>query len=667
MSAVCGVLFEDGRPDAEHVAAAMLARMRRRGAHGPTVWAGEAMALAGAALHTGRPVSIAVRGPLVVAADARLDNANALSDALGEPPADAAALVAAAVERWGDRAVDHLRGDYGLAVIDTDARTATLVRDRFGIRPLHYVHLLGRAFAFASTLEALVALPGFERTLDEWQLGAHLADVFDDPSRTIYVGARKVPQSAVARYSRGAVTVSTYYTLRSEAAEDQPRAAWVEGFRERFTDAVRVRLDGAVRPASQLSGGLDSTAVTVVARDVRHQGGHESLRTYSLVFPSAPEADERSYIDAVIAQGSLEPTVLRGDAISPLENLRDVYTVVDDMIVAGNQHALWLLFQQAQADGVDVLLDGLDGDHAVEHGYRHLEDLARAGDWRQFRTEAHALVARFGATDQAHSFETDARSVDQLFRRYGFPVLAAFARERRLVRAVRGAEGAHRSLGASRRTLARTLVRSLRRPPATGLPEQTEQMLTVLDPEFIARTHLRERLDERFRAQPPRPMRDQQAEDLLNGKMALALSGLDQVTAAFGIELRHPFMDQALLEYALSLPPALSLHDGWTRAVLREAIGPDMPVAIRDRIGKADASGVLGRAFVSKDSARIEQALGSGGALGPYLDAEALKALRRDAALAAVTSHDSARVAATLLATASIWLDVKFQPARPAR
>ena len=115
-------------------------------------------------------------------------------------------------------------------------------------------------------------------------------------------------------------------------------------------------------------------------------------------------------------------------------------------------------------------------------------------------------------------------------------------------------------------------------------------------------------------------------------------------------------MDQALLEYALAMPPELSLHDGWTRAVLREALGPDLPALIRDRIGKADASGVLGRAFAAEDRERVADALSSPGALAPYFDAAGVAALHDVAARSDVAVHDTSRVAATVLATAVLWL-----------
>ena len=669
MNAICGAVAVDAGRPVEALVRPMLAAMAVRGTHTPGVWVGPGAALACAANRAGQPTGgIAVRGPLVVAADTRFDNAAGLAATLG--PGTPAETLAAACERWGDDAARHVRGDLALAAFDTRTRRLTLTRDRFGVRPLHYALLPDGTLVFASTLAGLLAVPGVERRLDEWQLASHLADLHDDPARTIYAGLLKVPHGAEVRVQNGRADVSTYYELGPEPGLDGRSVDdSVAGFRERFTEAVRVRLEGATRVGSQLSGGLDSTAVTVVARE-QIPPALAPLHTYSLVYPDDSRADESPYIDAVVAQGGVVPHAMPGTAMEPLENLADLYAVLDDTVVSGNQHTLWMMFQAARADGVDVMLDGLDGDTTVDHGYGFFEELARAGDWGRFRDEAQALVWRHGTPDHTQPFEAAAESVDRLFATYGFPALAGFARRGRLVRAARGATGAHRTLGASPRILARELLRAaLRRTPAPPLmPGAIGPLVEVLDAGFVARTDLRARLEARFRPGPVVSLRERQAELLMSTKMAQGLSGLNQIGASFGVETRHPFMDQKLIEYALALPPDLSLRAGWTRYVLREAIGPLMPPTIQTRIGKADLSSLLGRSFTGGDRERIDAALSRPRILQPRLDVGTLGRLRRQAEAADAGAHDDARMAATLLATASVWLDQKFTDSkRPER
>ncbi len=660
MSAICGAIAVDAGRSVEALVRPMLGAMAIRGSHAPEVWVGPGAALACATNRAGQPSGIAVRGTVVVAADARLDNGAELAVTLGQgTPAE---TLVAAVERWGDAAARHVRGDLGMAAFDTRSRRLVLTRDRFGVRPLHYTLLQDGTFVFASTLAGLLAAPGVERRLDEWQLASHLADLHDDPARTIYAGLLKVPQSAEVRVEHGRASVVEYYELRPEPGlEGRSVEDCVAGFRERFIEAVRVRLEGATRVGSQLSGGLDSTAVTVAAR--AHLSSEIApLHTYSLVYPDNPRADESPYIDAVVAQGGVVAHPLLGTAMEPLENLADVYSVVDDLVVSGNQHTLWMMFQAARADGVDVMLDGIDGDSTVDHGYGFFEELARAGDWGRFRDEAQALVWRHGTPDHAQPFEATAESMDGLFATYGFPVLAGFARRGRLLHAARGAAGAHQALGANPRILARELLRSaLRRTPApTLMPGTIGPLVEVLDAGFVERTDLRARLEARFRPGPTMSLRERQAEILTSTKMALGLSGLNQITATFGIEIRHPFMDQNLIEYALALPSDLSLRGGWTRYVLREALGPLMPPIIQSRIGKADLSSLLGRSFTGGDRERIDRALSAPRILRLCLDMEALGRLRLKAEAADAGSHDNDRMAATLLATTSMWLDQKF-------
>ncbi len=664
MNAICGVVFDDGRPDARRISLEMIGRMHGRGHQEVAVWDGGSMALACASNGVaGSVADVAVVGPYVAVADARFDNPDDLLDRLGMRGREAtpAVLIAKAFEKWGLEGVQWIRGDFAYAVLDTRDRGVALVRDRFGIRPLHYTVVPGQGLAFASDLVGLFGVFGAGLELDEMQLGAHLTDLIEDPERTIYQGLKKVAQSQALRVQRGAAESSTYYGLRPEPSWDgRSIEDCVEGFRARFLDAVNVRMDGGRQIGAHLSGGLDSSAVTVAARE-QITLGKRPLHTYSLVFPSVPEANERLYIDAIIDQGGITPHFVAGDSISPLENLTEVYQILDDMVVGGNQHTIWLMLQQASADGTDVMLDGIDGDNAVGHGYGYLADLARANDWRRFGEEAGALVLRYGDPDHSQEFETVSKSVDRIFRRYGLPALDRFARTRQVFRLLRGMEGAHRALGASRKALARVLLRTLVRPVRpTRLPELPEKMLGALDPGFVSRTHLRDRLEAWYAPDAPSTMRDQQATALLNAKMAAALSGLNQLGAAWGVEPRHPFMDQALLEYALSLPPELSLHAGWTRFVLREALKPEMPDLIRSRIGKADASAILGRSFVGRDRHRIDRALEHPGVLANYLNLPTVHELRRSADDSDVSYHDASRVAVTLFATAAVWLSAKI-------
>src|SRR5688572_27045299 len=129
----------------------------------------------------------------VVVATARLDNRDELLALFGLPgDVDDRRLVAAAWERWGERACEHLFGDWSFAAWDLRERRLVLCRDHFGNTALYY-HRGARAIFFGSSRKALLALPEVPRRLDELRLAQHLAFWVTDGGLTLHDGILRLP------------------------------------------------------------------------------------------------------------------------------------------------------------------------------------------------------------------------------------------------------------------------------------------------------------------------------------------------------------------------------------------------------------------------------------------------------------------------------------------
>src|SRR5262249_42628353 len=153
----------------------MAARLRHRAPDGWRVWCDGAVGLAEAAPPAGTGAPAEARGDAggvpAIAAEARLGNRDELLAALGPPGAAhpaiaAAALILAAYERWGEGCPAHLLGDFAFALWDGKRQALFCARDHFGVKQLYY-HCTERAFAFATELGALLALPWVPRRLNE--------------------------------------------------------------------------------------------------------------------------------------------------------------------------------------------------------------------------------------------------------------------------------------------------------------------------------------------------------------------------------------------------------------------------------------------------------------------------------------------------------------------
>ena len=304
MSAIVALYHLDGHPVARADVDRMLAALRHRGRDGSGAWSDGPVGLGHRMLWT-TPESLAERLPasdrrsgLVITADARVDNREELAEALGLSDrlvelADSA-LILAAYERWGDRVVDHVLGDYAFAIWDPRERTLFCARDPLAAKHFYYYHLPGRVFALASEIKALLALPFVPRELNELMVAHHLLPVYDDKVSTFYRDVLRLPADRVMTVGpRGIETRPSWSPDCARELRLRSDADYEEAFREVFGEAVRCRMRSAYPVGSMLSGGLDSSSVTVVAGQIASAEGARPVKTFSSVWPSIVAVDPR--------------------------------------------------------------------------------------------------------------------------------------------------------------------------------------------------------------------------------------------------------------------------------------------------------------------------------------------------------------------------------------
>ena len=655
MSGIVGTLALDGRRAEAGDTVAMAESLRHRGPDGRSAWADGPVALGHAMLQT-TPESLReslplVAGPYTLTADARIDNRD---DLLGRLEGDLKALglwgapaeipdsslILGAYARWGERCVDHLLGAFAFAVWDKGEGRLVCVRDPIGVRPLYTVHQPGRLFAFASEPKALFALRGVEPEVDEVRVAESLSARIYDPVGTTFVGVRRLPAAHVLRVTPDGPGVPRRY-WRLEPSPPPPPGEEGEGLASVFEEAVRCRTRSAYPVGAELSGGLDSSAVTVVAARAMRAGGELPLHTYSLAY-SDPRTDERPFSDAVIDR--------LGDAVTAhyvhpererfVALYEEIYRTLDDARVRGNGYGNYLTARAASRDGVRVLLTGQDGDTAVGHGWEWLSEQALAGDLASVREEAERVFFRCQSDRDRSQSQFTYTSPSQIASAHIQPVLQWWAEEKRVVPFVRASIGIRRHFGASalgplrahwrrllmpRRALA---ARSGQAARGTG----AEQVPPTISPDLARRTGLSGRLADQIVSDSAESRGSfSTAEAQRRSLESFALEGnmnkLDLYPAAMGVEARHPFMDVRLIGYCLGLPSGSKLRDGWTRSVLRDALRDDLPEVVLQRMNKMDHGPQQDRFVFESDSARVASLIASPGPAAKYLDLSAVEDL----------------------------------------
>ena len=550
MAAVCGVLgFHEGQLDG---LSAMLAALPECGGDAAR-WTGGEVGFGCrdvAAPGQGRAESslrFDREAGLAVAADARLDDRDALCDALGVRRAERAALpdgdlILRAWRRWGRRCPDHLLGDYAFAVWDAGRRTLFCARDHAGAKPLYY-SLTARSFVFASTVEAVLAAPGVSGALDETTVAESLTRIrLFTTTRTFFRAVRKAPPGhalTVEDASPGLaprVRVERYWRPEELALRLRPvsDAACAEELLDLCARAVESRLRGG--PVGvHLSGGLDSSSVAVLAARGLRRRGRQPPPAFSWLPPLRGSAPSEGHA----------PEYARIDAVCARERLRVFHCQsleVEDVVSAMRRDGAYPLAvsteeavcRRAKEQGVRVLLSGLGGDEGVSFSGRgYCEHLLLGGQWRKLAAEGRACGK--------HPVRLLARTV----------------------------------LGLAHPRVPREVARLLRPRPS---PYRGGRWL--IDPAFARRV------------KPP-PVKKgsagvRRAQLLRLRKVSGRIEGEAASGARHGIDYRYPLLDRRLLEFALGLPPEQFRRGRWSRWLMRYATAPLLPPDVRWNQDKAD-------------------------------------------------------------------------------
>jgi asparagine synthase (glutamine-hydrolysing) len=629
MSAIAGVVHLDRSPVPRAAIERMLAALAHRGEGPARVWREGSVGLGHIGAHpperadgVGGPAVHTASGCVVVA-DARIDNRDDLARRLGlgrTRVQDDVALILRAYERWGTECAAQLIGDFAFVVWDPRRHEIVCARDGMGVRPF-YFHRTARRLAFASEIKALFTLPDVPREVDDRQIALYLDGSFEDRVATTYRGIERLPAGHAMTVTDRRVSSTAYWALDTvrevRFANDDD---YVDGLREVFTEAVRARLVGPGRVGATLSGGLDSSSIVCVAREL---GEGRPLPTFSLVFPSLPDdelaaIDERVFMDAVIRGGGIEPHQVRADLLSPFTDIDRVLWHVDEPHPAPNLYLHWGMYSAARERGVGVLLDGFDGDTAVSHGFGRLNGLARADRWSEFESEVRAHAGHRGFPERA------------VLRHYGFPYLAALAQSsewRRWWRASReiggrfGVPQRHLALRHGLAPIAPSWLRDAWRS-VRGRGAVAPSVLSSAMRSLIA--------SNQGHRSPPAAIpteRELHAEGLAQPMYQLTLEIADKSARAFGIEPRYPFFDRRLIEYCLGLPEEQKFGGGWSRYAFRRAMQGILPREIQWRTTKGNLTPNLDRGMRTIDRPIVDALTSPNPRVDRHVNRESLRGI----------------------------------------
>jgi asparagine synthase (glutamine-hydrolysing) len=436
-------------------------------------------------------------------------------------------------EEAGASFAEHLRGMFGIAVWDGDKRRAVLARDRLGIKPLYYA-ICGDLLLFGSELKCLLASGLVDAALDYEAIDAYLVLGFVPGPMTPLLAVRKLLPGHRLVVEPDGWSVEQYWSYPTPAPVAMSLDEAAERLNAELEDAVRVRLMSDVPLGAMLSGGLDSSFIVgVMARQMS-----EPVKTFSIGFAESADGNELAdarFVSAYFGTDHHELELSFADATVDLAQL--VWHL--DEPLADLSALGFLALSELATQTVTVALSGQGADELFG-GYRKHRAAALAATWRRLPRPLRAVGEL---------------ALDRGPRRFS-----------RAAGTLRANDAASRLIAMSGNVDLALRSRLARGPLAdldggAALTEVRRRLGTVADDPLPATLYL-------------------------DGQLGLVddmLHYVDRTSMAHSLEVRVPFLDHHVAEYAATIPSRHKVHRLNTKHILKHAARGRVPDRIIDK------------------------------------------------------------------------------------
>lgn len=459
-----------------------------------------------------------------------------------------------AFTQWGvTDALSRFTGMFAFAVWDRTDHSVTLVRDRFGVKPLYYGMVNG-IFAFASELSSFAVIPGFTREIDRSVLPLYLRYGNVPAPHCIWRDLHKLPPGTSLRVELGGVREPVPFWSLLDAAARGHAAPFRGDYQEALerTDAllrqsIRWRLISDVPVGVFLSGGVDSSLVAALAQSTTGA----PVSTYTIGFDHETY-DESKHAAAVAAHLGTRHTTLMTDEARALAVVARLPRIYDEPFADSSQIPTFLVAEMARRH-VTVALSG-DGGDEIFGGYnRHL---AAPGLWRKAsrvpRPLRHAMAWTADRNLWASAAQWANRSLPAHRR-----VAAPLEKLQKLAVVLQASDPRHLHLQLS----------SLWRDPASAVvgPVASPTDAQPAWPDFLGYAEF------------------MMLADALQYMPDDILVKVDRASMAVALEVREPLLDHHLVEFAWSLPLEFKIQQTRGKRLLRDVLYRHVPRGLIDR------------------------------------------------------------------------------------
>ncbi len=435
-------------------------------------------------------------------------------------------------EEYGAECVGKLRGMFAFGIWDGKREELFLARDPFGIKPLYYTEQ-PRFLAFSSEIKSLLQVPDVSREINREAFWNYLTFQYVPEPMTMFEGIQKLPPAhyLIARGSE--VTIKRYYQLEFSPIE-QPISYFVDGILDQLRDSVHVHMNSDVPRGAFLSSGVDSSAIVALLKEL------EDVQTFTVGFEGAGGLSE---IDYARETARVLGTVHRDTVITAKQYLDELPRLVyhqDEPVADPSAIALYFVSELA-SEHVTVVLSG-EGADELFGGYTIYREPISLRMFNYLPPSMRTSLGEFAQLlpegVKGRSFLTrGSKTVEQRF--FGNAFLFSEAEKKRFVK------------------FDPDSMRYRRPLDITGqYYKQVQNTDDVTKMQYL---------------------------DLHTWLPGDILMKADKMTMANSVELRVPFLDKNVFEFAAKIPMAYRMANGTTKHVMREAVRQLLPKEVTER------------------------------------------------------------------------------------
>ena len=441
-------------------------------------------------------------------------------------------------EEYGKDCLKRMNGMFAFAIVHLPSREIFIARDRFGQKPLYFTQQ-GRNFAFASGPRSLLPLNWLDSSISSESIHQFLQFYCVPQEQSIYQNIQKLPPAHYAIWDGFSLEIKSYWQYKNDSSFTGSYQEAVEETRSLMTRAVQRRMVSDVPVGSFLSGGVDSSIITAIAKKEK-----VDLKTFSIAF-SEKQYDERKY-SQLVADHLQTEHLLQEVKASDINLVRQVAQDYEEPFADASMLPFYLLSQSA-SEQVTVALSG-DGADELFGGYYRYQALAKQQKLKQ---------------------------VPQIFSK-GIQAIADFLPN----------SANERSKSAKIKRFAKLLNLPLDEAYWRTISRWQDSYSSELySDEF------RQSLNHQHTLSPIQKNLDSEAK-ILDQLMSLEakqympddiLVKVDRASMAASLEVRSPFLDQDLANFAMTLPSHFKMKGNKRKRILEDAFADQLPKEVFDR------------------------------------------------------------------------------------